>query len=343
MFEGKSLNILKELLSEPKKIVLLAHKNPDGDTIGSVLGMYHYLIAKGHSVTAMVPNQYPEYYNWMPGIKNILIYNNNSKEIKSGLKDAGLIFCLDFNDSSRISPMDGILKKANGIKIVVDHHPVPSDEFDHYFSITDTSSTGELVYELIKDIGDINYLNKEIAVSLYTCIMTDTGSFSYSCNRRRTYEITAELISTGINVNVIHRLVYDTFSEHRLRLLGFALTNNMIVWDDLHTAIIYLSKTDLKKFNYKVGDTEGLVNYPLQMKNINLSILITEKTDILRLSFRSKGEFAVNILAQKHFNGGGHINAAGGNSSLKMEKTLKKLKLVLNELKEQLNYQLIYK
>ncbi len=342
MFEGASLESVKALLSEPKKIVLLAHKNPDGDTLGAVMAMYHYLKAKGHAVTAIVPNAYPDFYSWMPGINHLLVYDTASKQAQISLAEATLIFCLDFNATNRVGVMANLLKQAKGIKILVDHHLEPTDEFNHYFTTTDTSSTGEIIYELITALGDGRSISKEVAVCLYTCIVTDTGSFSYACNRSRTYEVTADLVARGVDSNLVHRLVYDTFSEHRLRLLGFALSERMLVWKKFHSAVIWLTQNDLKKFNFQVGDTEGLVNYPLSISNINLAILITEKGDVLRLSFRSKGDFSVNQLAREYFEGGGHKNAAGGNSSLNMDKTLEKLKIVLSQHKEQLDYELKY-
>ncbi len=342
MFDKSSLKEVGKLLAAPKKIALVAHKNPDGDTVGAVLAMYHYLKPKGHMVSAIVPNEYPTFYSWMPGIEKMLIFDKDAKEIKKTLADADLIFCLDFNATHRTGNMGKFITEAKGTKIVIDHHPQPSNEFDHYFSETDTSSTGELVYEFIAGLNDTRSITKDIAVCLYTCIMTDTGSFSFSCNKKRTYEITGELIEKGVQPDLIHKLVYDTFTENRLRLLGYALSERLLVWDELHTAIISLNRDDLNRFNYQVGDTEGLVNYPLSMEKINLSVLITEKDNALRLSFRSKGDFSVNRLAREHFDGGGHKNAAGGNSQMTMEETVKQLKSVLERYKQELDYKLTY-
>ena len=224
---------------------------------------------------------------------------------------------------------------------MIDHHLEPSDEFDHYFSVTRVSSTGELVYELMEALGDRPLLGLNEALALYTCIMTDTGSFSYNCNYSRTYHIVAELIACGVDAAKVHKLVYDTFTENRLRLLGFALSNRLLVWNELHTAVIYLTKADLKKYDYRVGDTEGLVNYGLSMENINLAVLLTEKDNQIRMSFRSKGDFSVNRLARDFFSGGGHKNASGGTSRIGMENTLAKLKEVLNHFKEDLDYTLV--
>ncbi len=343
MFEGESLEKLRELISHPGRAAVLAHKNPDGDTIGSVLAFYFYLTAKGHEVSIMVPNDYPEFYAWMPGIENMLVYEKQSAEIKPVLKDADLIFCLDFNAFKRVGTMSELLQKAGGTKIMIDHHPEPSSDFDLYFSNPGASSTGEIVYEIISGLGDEKAVNKEIAVALYTAIMTDTGSFSYSCNNARTYEIVARLISAGVDVSLIHRLVYDTFTENRLRLLGYSLSEKMTVWDDIHVAVISLDKNDLQKFDYRVGDTEGLVNYPLSMKNINVSVLITEREGVFRLSFRSKGDFPVNVVAKEYFDGGGHKNAAGGNSYTGLKETMDRLKEVFLRFKDDLNYEIKYR
>ncbi len=342
MFKGKSTEEVKKLLLAPKKIALVAHKNPDGDTIGATLAMYHFLKKRGHIVEMVVPNHFPDFYQWMPGIKSMLVYDSVAKQVKKILTEADIIFCLDFNNFDRVGTMSEALKKSRAIKILIDHHLEPSGEFDHYFSIINTSSTGELVYEFINEIDEIEIIDRNVAVCLYTCIMTDTGSFSYSCNNRRTYEITADLIGRGVDAGKIHKFVYDTFSEHRLRLLGFSLSERMLVWDEWNTAVIYLTKSDLQQFRYHVGDTEGLVNFPLSIKHINLAILITEKEDALRLSFRSKGAFSVNQLARANFDGGGHKNAAGGNSKLNLQETLDKLKEVLAQYKKDLDYQLTF-
>ncbi len=343
MFETEAINKLEKFISRHNKSVLLAHKNPDGDTIGSVLGIYFYLAMKGHEVSIIVPNDYPEFYAWMPGIEKMIVYEKERNTVKKALKEASLIFCLDFNASNRTGNMAGLLQKAEAVKIMIDHHPEPSDEFDLYFSNTAASSTGEIVFELINALGDSSLVNKEIAVCLYTAIMTDTGSFSYSCNDARTYEIVARLISAGVDVSLVHRLVYDTFTENRLRLLGYSLSEKMTVWNELRVAVITLDKDDLNKFDYRVGDTEGLVNYPLSMKNINVSVLITEKEGAFRLSFRSKGDFPVNVVAKEYFDGGGHKNAAGGNSYTTLNETMERLKKVFLRFKDDLNYEIKYK
>lgn len=340
MFDTVDIESVKRLVQAPRKIVLASHKNPDGDTLGAALAMMHYLRKKGHQVTALVPNDFPYYYNWLPGAEEFIIFDRDAKKVREALNESDLLFCLDFNDLERTGNMAPDLKKFSGEKIVVDHHLEPSNEFDLYFSVTSVSSTGELVYELIEALGDLPLMGKEEALALYTCIMTDTGSFSYNCNFGRTYHIVADLIERGVDAAKVHKLVYDTFTENRLRLLGYALSHRLLVWDDLHTAVIYLTRDDLKKYHYQVGDTEGLVNYGLSMEKINLAVLLTEKDNQIRMSFRSKGEFSVNTLARDFFAGGGHKNASGGTSRIGMEDTLAKLKEVLQHFKEELDYSL---
>ncbi len=338
MFDSNTIQKISHLLADPKKIVLVSHKNPDGDTLGAAVAMYHYLKAKGHEVAAVVPNPFPAFYRWMPGIEQMHVFEGNVRFVRSLIEQADVIFGLDFNSMDRTGNLAPELQKAGAVKIMIDHHLSPSDEFDFVFSETNTSSTGELVYEFINDLNDIESLSLNEALALYTCIMTDTGSFSFSCNRPRTYEIIADLVRRGVDAAKVHKLVYDTFSENRLRLLGFALSSRMEVWSSLHTAVIHLNKADLSRFNFQVGDTEGVVNYPLSMASINLAILMTEKDELIRLSFRSKGSFDVNQLARKFFNGGGHRNAAGGNSSLSMTGTLDRIQDVLKQYAEALDY-----
>lgn len=340
MFDTTQIEKVGQLLSRPKNIALVSHKNPDGDTISAALAMMHYLRLKGHKVSILIPNQYPGYYAWMPGCREFIVFDKKATQVRENLENADLIFCLDFNKLNRTGNMTPDLVKAVGTKIVIDHHLDPSGEFDYYFTRTDRSSTGELLYEFIVALGDKHLINKDIAISIYTAIMTDTGSFSYNCDHERTYSIVAELIRKGVEPALVHKLVYDTFTEDRLRLLGFAISERMVVWRDLHTAVIYLDKKDLDQFNYEFGDTEGIVNYPLSMEGVNLSVLLTERDKLIRMSFRSKGKFSVNTMAAEYFVGGGHKNAAGGTSTLTMSETIDKLKEVISNYKEELVYKI---
>ncbi|MCF6342544.1 MAG: bifunctional oligoribonuclease/PAP phosphatase NrnA [Bacteroidales bacterium] len=334
---------LKQLLSKRSRIVLTTHTNPDGDAIGSTMAMFHYLRIKGHEVTAMVPNSFPGFLGWTPEVEKMLVYTNQPKDCQQALQEAELIFCLDYNGLSRTGVLTEFIKKSEAPRILIDHHIEPETEsFDYCFCTVNTSSTAELVYDFMELVGDNVLLNREIAECLYAGIVTDTGSFSFAANSERTYHVMARLIRSGLDALKIHRLIYDTFSENRLRLLGHAINNRMIVWDDLHTALIYFDKGDLKQFDYQVGDAEGIVNFPLSMEKINLSILLTERDKKVRISFRSKGGFSVNLLARKHFEGGGHQNAAGGNFYESVPDTIRAVKKILGAYKEELNFKTGY-
>lgn len=335
---------IKKLLSEKRTIVITTHNNPDGDAIGSSMALFHFLKKQGHKVDAIAPNMYPQFLAWIPGTKEMLIYENNSAKSQKLLSKAEIVFCLDYNAIHRTGSLADILERREATRILIDHHIDPETEsFDYCISTVNTSSTAELVYNFIDHLGELKLIDKPIAESLYAGIVTDTGSFSFSCNNKETFEVMADLISRGVDAQKLHRLIYDTFSENRLRLLGYAINNRMIVWEEFNTALIYLTKADLKKFNYQVGDTEGIVNYPLTMEKINQSILLTEKEKMIRMSFRSKGRFSVNDFVRKHFKGGGHLNAAGGKSFSTIEKTIEEVKAILPTYKEELDYVLNYK
>lgn len=339
MFEPNSQEQIKHLLCANKKVVVVSHTNPDGDAIGSIVAMYHYLKKLDVKVDMMVPNKFPEFYDWIPGSDKIVIYEKQTKLSQQLLKEADLVIALDFNSLQRLGTLKDIVEKVSCEKMLIDHHIDPDlDSFNYAFTTVDTSSTAELVFQFICLMGHEHLIDKQIGQAIYAGIVTDTGSYSFSCNRPETYLITAKLVSLGVDAERIHKLIYDTFSENRLRLLGYAISERMIVWSDLHTALIYLTKDDLTKYNYQVGDTEGLVNYPLSMKGINVSVLITEKDNQLRLSFRSKGSFSVNDLSRKYFNGGGHKNAAGGRTNEDVNTLINRLKTVLNKYKESLGY-----
>ena len=323
--------------------MITTHTNPDGDAIGSSLAMLHYLRKKGHSVVSVVPNHFPGFLKWLPGSDEIIIYERKAKKVQQELTEAEIVFCLDYNALQRVGSLYDVLERDTTDRILIDHHIDPEVEnFKYVLSTTQTSSTGELIYDFIDLMGDTDLIDKSIADSIYTGIVTDTGSFSFAANFQKTYHITAELIKKGVDAEEIHKLIYDTFSENRLRLLGHAITNRLIVFDEYHTALIYLTREDLKKHNYKVGDIEGVVNYPLMMEKINMAVLLTERDRQIRISFRSKGEFSVNDLARKYFNGGGHRNAAGGRMFISMQDTIAKIKEVLPEYKELLDFQITY-
>jgi len=325
---------IKELIASAENILITSHHNPDGDALGSALALYNLFIVENRNVEVMLPNAFPGFLKWMRNSDKVLLYNKHKRKCDKIIAEADLIFCLDYNALDRIGDMTESLTNSKATKIMIDHHPEPGKGFDFVLSVVDTSSTAELVYDFIDKIGLLHKVNKNIAECIYAGIMTDTGSFSYACNYERTFQITAELISLGVDVENIHRLVYDTYSENRMRLLGFCLSERLVVLEKYRTAYIYLSKDDLDKFNYQVGDTEGVVNYALAIKNITFAALITLRKGHVRISFRSKGDFSVNDFARKHFEGGGHKNAAGGNCYLPMEEARKKFETLLCEYPE---------
>ncbi|MDR0970225.1 MAG: bifunctional oligoribonuclease/PAP phosphatase NrnA [Lentimicrobiaceae bacterium] len=326
-----------EILTTPQKIVITTHTNPDGDALGSSLALYHFVKQFEQEVHILIPNKYPDFLAWLPGAEQMIIFESNVKLAKQVLKAADYIFCLDYNAINRGGVMQDHIKKSNAKKVLIDHHRDPeATNFYAMLSDTDVSSTAELIFDVIDHFDYEKYGNQDITECIFVGIMTDTGSFSYSIYGSRTFEICARLVQNGLDLRKVHQNVYDTFSENRLRLLGFSISDRMYIYDDLSTAIILLSKADLQKFNYQIGDTEGIVNFPLSMKKIKLAILITERDDQIRLSFRSKGDFSVHELARNHFEGGGHKNAAGGSLYCSVNDVIEKVLIVLETYKNDL-------
>ena len=322
---------LDSVIQTPQRIAMISHLNPDGDAIGSSLGFSAFLRKLGHEVEVMVPNDFPDFLAWMPGASQIHIYDKETEVCNQILKQADCLMILDFNHFSRAGLMQELIKSLNTKKILIDHHRDPDPQ--KYFcmlSDTEVSSTSELVAETILHYGE-GYLDESIATNILVGIVTDTGSFAHSVFRPEIFSICAQLIKHVSSYNLIHQRVYDTFTEDRLRLLGYAISHKMEVLEEYATSIISLTKAELESFHYQVGDTEGIVNYPLSMKKITMAVLVTERQGVIRLSFRSKGDFSVHELAQKHFNGGGHTNAAGGTLSCSMTNALEKLHRLLPE------------
>ena len=328
-----------DLLTKHKKIVIVSHVNPDGDALGSSLALCLFAKKMGADARVIVPNDYPEYLSWMPSIQNVLVYDKNVDESNRLMSEVELFCYLDFNTESRTGIMHNDLCRYNKVpKILIDHH-IGADRahFVESYSETEISSTSEMIAELIKYHGFEIYLDNDIATSIVVGMITDTGTFSHSIFKN-TFSIFGEILSsTTIDYKKIHQNIYNTSTENRLRLLGFLINDRMTILEEYNTAYIYASKADLERFNYQIGDTEGVVNYPLTIANIKMSVLFTEKQDVIRLSFRSKDDFSVNDLSRKHFNGGGHLNAAGGTLYCSLEEAIEKFKLVLPEYKYLLN------
>lgn len=324
------INSIKALLSTPQAIVVIPHKNPDGDAIGSTLGLYHYLKSYGHQVTIIAPNDYPDFLKWMPDESTILKYDAQQEESDVFINEAQIIFTLDFNDLSRIGDMQSIVAASSATKIMIDHHQQPDSYATYMYSDVHMSSTAEMVYHFIDMLGDTHKISSDIATCLYVGIMTDTGSFRFPSTTNTTHEVVSDLISKGAKNSDIHNNIYDTNSYSRLQLLGRALSNLKVI-PEYRTAYITLSQDELNTFNFKKGDTEGFVNYGLSLEGIIFAAIFIENQQekIIKISLRSKGDFSVNELSRAHFNGGGHTNAAGGRSELNMQQTIDKFISIL--------------
>ncbi|MGI9547242.1 MAG: DHH family phosphoesterase [Flavobacteriaceae bacterium] len=335
---SEEIQLTKEILSTPKKIVITPHKNPDGDAIGSSLGLWHYLKQGGHMATVIVPNDFPKNLKWMPGVEEIVVFDKNSEKARQIIQETELIFTLDFNDLSRIGDMQSSFKASAADFIMIDHHQDPHPYAKITYSDVSMSSTAEMVYNFIEYLGGRNKVNSEIATCLYSGIVTDTGSFKFRSTTSRTHIVVANLIDSGADNSKIHNKIFDTNSPDRLHLLGRAL-NNLVILQEYSTAYITLSKKDLEEFNFKKGDTEGFVNYALTLHGICFAAIFIENGDDghIKMSFRSEGDFSVNEFARANFNGGGHINAAGGRIELSLADTVTKFVNLLEQYKDQLS------
>lgn len=331
---------IKALLSTPKNIVIVPHRNPDGDAMGSTLGLYHYLKLYHHNATIIAPNDYPDFLKWLPGDDTVLKFEANPEESHPLIEAADLIFTLDFNAFHRAGhQMADVLEKSEATKIMIDHHQQPDDYAKYMYSDVKMSSTCEMVYNFIEMLGDVDKINSTIATCLYVGIMTDTGSFRFPATTSRTHEVIGQLIEKGAENSQIHNNIYDTNSYSRLQLLGRAMQNLKVI-PELRTAYMTLSQAELDEFNFKKGDTEGFVNYALSLKGIIFAaIFIENKQDsIIKISLRSKGEFSVNEFSRAHFHGGGHTNAAGGRSDDDMPTTINNFISILPQYKQELSH-----
>ncbi|MBC7916082.1 MAG: bifunctional oligoribonuclease/PAP phosphatase NrnA [Pyrinomonadaceae bacterium] len=328
------LTALKQLLATPQNIVITTHHKPDGDAMGSSLGLYNYLIQKGHHVKVITPTDYPLFLHWLPNNPEVLVYTDDVEGSNKYIAEADYIFCLDFNALSRINEMGEIIKGAIGKKIMIDHHLEPQDFDDYRHWSINACSTAQLVYDFIfTEMKESDLINKDVATCLYTGIMTDSGSFRFPTTTPQVHLIVADLITRGAENAKIHQLVYDNFSESRLRFLGYCLLNKLEVFEEYNAALISVSKAELEKYNIETGDTEGLVNYALTINGIKLAALIVERPDRIKLSLRSTGDFPANEICKKYFNGGGHRNAAGGVSDKTLKEVISEFKSILPDYK----------
>ncbi len=325
IFNAESVKTCEGLIEASQKIVITTHRSPDGDAIGSSLALYHFLKKWNKDVQVIVPDSYPEFLHWLPGHQEVVIYVENTDRADGLIDEADLVFSLDYNILSRTGGMQQKLEACGKKFILVDHHQQPGEYPVVSFSDTSASSTAEMIFELIDVLGRKDWIDKDCGACIYTGIMTDSGSFRFPNVSSATHQIAAQLMSIGVDHSEIHRQVYDNNLIHRLQLVGYALSEKLVVIEGCKAAYILLSREELARFNYQPGDTEGLVNYALSLKGVNVAAFVREGSNIVKMSFRSKGKFDVNTFARTYFSGGGHKNAAGGALDLPIHEVEKKL------------------
>jgi bifunctional oligoribonuclease and PAP phosphatase NrnA len=314
---------VKLLLDQPKNIVITTHRSPDGDAIGSSLGLYHILKAHGHSVDVIVPDQFAGFLKWMTGSDSVIVYELSKIRSKEALKKADIIFSLDYNNLSRIADLGALVEESKAIKILIDHHLEPSPDYDFSLSDTSASSTAQLIYTFADSIGVANHINEPIAECLYAGIMTDTGSFKFSSTSALTHRIVANLMDCGLVPDKVHNAIFDTNTFSRLKLLGFTLSERFEYDAERKISVLRLSNEDKLEYSFQKGDSEGS----------KMAVFLSEDEEgYTKFSFRSKGELDVNKIARSHFNGGGHKNAAGGKLDMPIEEAYKQLRKVINEM-----------
>ena len=329
----QDIQAIQLLLSTPKKIAIIPHRGPDGDAMGSTLGLYHFLLKNKHHPVVVSPNEFPDFLAWMPGSETVKIFEKDKQNCTKILEDAELIFTLDFNSLHRVGEMEHVLTQLKAPFIMIDHHQKPDDYAAITYSDTSFGSTCEMIYNFILFLGKKQDIDKTIGTCIYTGILTDSGSFRFPKTTGTTHRINAELIDLGVENTEIPTLLFDNSSFGRLQILGRALQNMKVITEH-KTAYITLTQDELNSFNYVKGDTEGIVNYGLSIKGIVFAAIFIENKEekIIKISFRSQGDFDVNQFARDYFNGGGHQNAAGGKSEVSMEETVRKFEDLVTKL-----------
>ncbi len=328
-FPADELLELQQILSTPKNIVITTHHKPDGDALGSSLGLLNYLQKKGHQVTMVSPSEFPDFLAWMKGSVEVIDFIKTPKAAQTAFAAAELVFCLDFNDPKRVERMTSLLSDSTVPKILIDHHLDPLQFCKYTFSFPKSCATAEIVYHFILAFGDQHLIDKDIAECLYTGIMTDTGSFRFDNVSSDTHNVVAGLLAAGANHTRIQDYIYDSYSEMRLHFLGYCLKDKLVVLPEFHAAYFAISKAEMDQYKHQPGDLEGIVNYALSIKGIKMGVLFSERDGVVKMSFRSKSGYSVKEIAEKHFEGGGHKNAAGGRSSLSLDDTVKKFRDLL--------------
>ena len=337
LISQQNIDAVRQIVENGRKFVVLAHKNPDGDAVGSTLAMCHFLLSMRKEAVVVLPNVFPAFLSWVPGADAVLFYDKEKERCDTAIAEADVLFCLDFNVLSRTGDVCGSLLSSSAKKVLVDHHPQPSDEFDVLVSHPEACSTCELVFRVIAALGGVEALNFEMAQCIYTGMMTDTGAFAYASTRKDVYLIIAELLDKGIDKDWIYRKVFYTSSVTRMRLWGYAMYDKLKVYNKYNAALITLSHSELMRFYASKGDTEGLVNQPLQVKGVRFSCFLREESPgKINVSLRSVDDFPCNSVAAEFFNGGGHKNASGGEVYGTMEMAVERFKQALQRYKREL-------
>ncbi|SEM08612.1 phosphoesterase RecJ domain-containing protein [bacterium A37T11] len=332
-----TLTELRGELATPKQIVVTTHYKPDGDALGSSLALFHWLRAKGHAVSLIVPSDYPAFLNWLPGQEVIQVFTQQQEAANKLIQQANIIFCLDFNGLARIHTMEHAVREAKGTKVMIDHHLEPEGFDDIRLWDPTAAATAQLIFEFLANHMDArDMITSDMATCMYTGIMTDTGSFRFRSTTAAVHLITADLITLGAENWKIHDFIYNSSTESRLKFIGHCLLNRLEVLPEYNTALFTITREDLQKFSITTGDTEGLVNYALSIVNIRLAGLFVDRTDLVKLSLRSIENIPCNEICREYFNGGGHLNAAGGFSSESLHATVEKFKGILPNYKQQL-------
>jgi phosphoesterase RecJ-like protein len=321
-----SVSELQALLAQPKQVFITTHHKPDADALGSSLAWAGYLKKKGHSVTVVTPSDYPAFLNWMQGNEEVVVYEprHNDRQVRDLVNRAELIFCLDFNCLARINELGEYVRQAPGTKVLIDHHQRPENFADVSFSNPQAAATAEQVFEIIRDLGDQDLVDQGMGEALYAGIMTDTGSFRHPSTSRNVHLIIAELLNAHIDLASVHRRIYDSHSEIRLRFLGYILKDKLVVRREFNTAYIAVTQQELRDYESKTGDTEGLVNYALSIEGIVFAAVFIDRGSAVKISFRSVGDFSVSDFSRNHFEGGGHHNASGGVSHESLDATVER-------------------
>ena len=325
---------LKDYITRYNNIVITCHLSPDGDAIGSSLGLMHVLEALGKTAHVVVPDSIPSSLYFLPGARDVKVLTMHEDVVRNLIGRCNLLFCVDFNDLKRIDKLGSIVEASKAVKVMIDHHVEPTPFCDLTISYSDMSSTCELVFRALMGMGLVKQVNRKAAECLYAGMITDTGNFTYNCNRPDTLCIAAELMARGINKDRIYNLAMNTSSADRLRIMGYALSEKMEILPDAEAALITLDKSELSRFNYKRGDTESLVNMPLQIPEVRWSVFLREDPEHIKVSMRSQGEFAVNTICAEHFFGGGHKNAAGGEFRGTLEEAVAVFRAVAGQVAE---------